>query len=333
MSLVTDNICFAWTGDFDSLKLLVAKDLELSGIWEHPGGDKKVFKFNNSSISWRKSKSLLQLEGDEVGTVIQRLCVKILKSLQSATESGNNTDISCQTVDETPLPCSCNCNCTADVCSDIEELKSDHAIDRETIRSLSDSVVQIAGIVQQLHKDFDKICPNEKGKTSPRFMQKSSCGNNTSEISISQIINAPDEVIEVNDSVNYTRPNPTTDVNVAINSGIPNNGFQRPDRQNKPMAQLKNLSSFEARTPKHLVPCPFLRRKGHCLKGTRCDFSHNDVLHQPPQFPQRPLPFNFLTPVTNYSTHYPFFNYRVAQPSAVYQPPPLMGFPTTSPRH
>ena len=47
-------------------------------------------------------------------------------------------------------------------------------------------------------------------------MQKSSCGNNTSEISISQIINAPDEVVEVNDSVNYTRSNPTTDVNVAI---------------------------------------------------------------------------------------------------------------------
>ena len=168
--------------------------------------------------------------------VIQRLCVKILKSSQLATESGNNTNISCQTVDETPLPCSCNCNCTVDVCSDIEELKSDRAIDRETIRSLSDSVVQIAGIVQQLRKDFDKNCLNEKGKTSPRFMQKSSCGNNTSE----------HEVIEVNDSVNYTRPNPTTDVNVAINSGIPNNGFQRPDRQNKPTAQLNNLSSFEA---------------------------------------------------------------------------------------
>ena len=29
MSLVTDNICFAWTGDFDSLKLLVTKDLAL----------------------------------------------------------------------------------------------------------------------------------------------------------------------------------------------------------------------------------------------------------------------------------------------------------------
>ena len=68
MSLATDNTCFAWTGDFDSLKVLVAKYLELSGIWEHPAGDKKVFMSSNSPISWRKSKSLFQLEGDEVGT-------------------------------------------------------------------------------------------------------------------------------------------------------------------------------------------------------------------------------------------------------------------------
>ena len=107
-----------------------------------------------------------------------------------------------------------------------------------------------------------------KGKTSPRFMQKSSCCNNTSEISINQIINAPDEVIEVNDSVNYTRSNPTTDVNVAINSGIPNNGYQRSDRQNKPTAQLNNLLSFEARTPK-FSSVPFFTQERTLPEGNK----------------------------------------------------------------
>ena len=79
----------------------------------------------------------------------------------------------------------------------------------------------------------------------------------------------PNEVIEVNDSVNYTRPNPTTDVNVAINSGIPKNGLQRPDRQNKPTAQLNNLSSFEVRTPKHLVPCPFFTQDRTLFEGNK----------------------------------------------------------------
>jgi hypothetical protein len=26
---------------------------------------------------------------------------------------------------------------------------------------------------------------------------------------------------------------------------------------------------------KHLVPCPFLQKRGYCLKGIRCDFSHS----------------------------------------------------------
>ena len=71
---------------------------------------------------------------------------------------------------------------------------------------------------------------------------------NTSEISISRIVNAPDKLVKVIDSVDYTRPNPITDVNVAINSGISNNGTQRPDRQNKPTAKLNNLLRFGART-------------------------------------------------------------------------------------
>ena len=28
--------------------------------------------------------------------------------------------------------------------------------------------------------------------------------------------------------------------------------------------------------PKHLVPCPFLRRRGFCLKGPLCDFQHKN---------------------------------------------------------
>jgi hypothetical protein len=30
---------------------------------------------------------------------------------------------------------------------------------------------------------------------------------------------------------------------------------------------------------KHIINCPFLRRKGFCLKEDRCDFSHDDFSH------------------------------------------------------
>ena len=55
MALLTGDLSFAWTGDCDALKAFVVDDLKLNGNWEQPGGDKKVFKFNNSSIVWRKN--------------------------------------------------------------------------------------------------------------------------------------------------------------------------------------------------------------------------------------------------------------------------------------
>lgn len=39
---------------------------------------------------------------------------------------------------------------------------------------------------------------------------------------------------------------------------------------------------------KHLVPCPFLQKRRHCLKGTRCDFSHSATFPHSIQ-PTRPV--------------------------------------------
>ena len=50
MALLTGDLSFAWAGNYDALKAFVVDDLKLNGNWEQPGGDKKVFKFNNSSI-------------------------------------------------------------------------------------------------------------------------------------------------------------------------------------------------------------------------------------------------------------------------------------------
>ena len=43
MVLKKVNLCFAWIGDFESLKQFVREDLKLRGDWEQSGGDKKVF--------------------------------------------------------------------------------------------------------------------------------------------------------------------------------------------------------------------------------------------------------------------------------------------------
>jgi hypothetical protein len=58
MASLLDNLSIAWSGDFDSLKKFTRDELNLNGNWEHPGGDKKIFKNDTTFISWRKGKSV-----------------------------------------------------------------------------------------------------------------------------------------------------------------------------------------------------------------------------------------------------------------------------------
>ena len=74
-----EYLCFAWSGDFESLKLLLKEDLKLDGTWSHPGGDKKLFRAENITISWRRNKSILLLEGENAGSLMKNLCDMMLE--------------------------------------------------------------------------------------------------------------------------------------------------------------------------------------------------------------------------------------------------------------
>ena len=99
-------------------------------------------------------------------------------------------------------------------------------------------------------------------------------------------------------------------------------------------------NNMVAQRPKHLTPCPFLRRKGFCKKGDLCDFQHNNFKPiQPhpvresqfstpslPHFPssanQIPFPWNpNLFPPIHFPMSYPYL-----------YPPPLMKVFTRPPR-
>ena len=127
MAALCDNLCIAWSGDYDSLKKFISEDLKLDGNWEQPGSDKKVFKTDNFSVSWRKSKSLLHFEGDETRNIAQVLCAMIVKNFDPAVNKDTNASNSislCKTKSTSQLSLSgANCKCT-DVYSDVQELKS-----------------------------------------------------------------------------------------------------------------------------------------------------------------------------------------------------------------
>ena len=75
------NLCFAWQGDYDSLKTFFSNELKLDDVWAQSGGDKMVFSTTDVSISWRKSKNLLYIVGDEMGKYMELFCSKIYKGI------------------------------------------------------------------------------------------------------------------------------------------------------------------------------------------------------------------------------------------------------------
>ncbi len=84
-----DHLSLAWTWGYDALKKFFSEDIKLEGIWEQPGGDEKVFKMDNMSISWRRNKNLFDLDGkdEEVGRVTRLLCDKVRERLYRTSET------------------------------------------------------------------------------------------------------------------------------------------------------------------------------------------------------------------------------------------------------
>ena len=62
-SKLFEKLCFAWSGDYESLKQFVKDDLNLEGTWSQPGGDRKLFTLGDSTILWKKNKNVLCLDG------------------------------------------------------------------------------------------------------------------------------------------------------------------------------------------------------------------------------------------------------------------------------
>ncbi len=142
-TISSNNLCIAWTGDFESLKQFVSEHLKLEGTWSHPDGDKKLFTSEDATISWRKSKNLLSVVGEKATDIVKELCKLICKD-PVGTES---------LVLLSGEP--------ADIYGDIEELKSGQITNSEAIRAMSYSVLHISSVLSQF-----QLFINERNKTA-----------------------------------------------------------------------------------------------------------------------------------------------------------------------
>ena len=100
------------------------------------------------------------------------------------------------------------------------------------------------------------------------------------------VINIPAEKKPCNgaqlENLNINNESP---INIEITSAVKtparmneNNTSSRTSVIPSPKQTPRGYRSNTSKKEKALVPCPFLKRKGHCLKGPRCDFLHKNVL-------------------------------------------------------
>lgn len=255
-------------------------------------------------ITWRKTRNVLGLEGEKADYLTELLCSSITNPLCPANVC-NKSEVSCQ-ADAGPAILHASAGKCSVSSSDIEDIKSNQSLNNEALQSLSSSVAIIAESLKKMQGDIVKIDANQI-QINNKFMHNKPFDSNHNSI-------------EVNDASNVIS-------NVAAESIEPHNNTNL-------FIEPNNL--FPNPTPKHLVPCPFLRRRGYCLKGSRCDFSHVSTTYQqppspsiyptpfiPPPFPPPPIPY-FQDPLP--PMHYPI-------PPHFMKPylQPLMTIPTRIP--
>ena len=110
-----------------------------------------------------------------------------------------------------------------------------------------------------------------------------------------------------------------------------------------PVATTINIADKTKAIPKHKTPCPFLKKRGYCLKGKSCDFLHqNSHSTDFPVQQAQSLSGNTFYPYMPQANHHPFLvntaYFPPFQPRQYHPmfrqfsyPPPLMSVPTRPP--
>ena len=89
------SLKLTWTGDFQSLKSFVCKNMKLQGEGTQPCGDKRVFTCKSFCITWRKVKNLLNFEGTDSNKIKRAFCIELcdMQEFKQVHQSVNSIDI------------------------------------------------------------------------------------------------------------------------------------------------------------------------------------------------------------------------------------------------
>ena len=129
-----------WTGEFEDLKEFVSENIELNVVWKSPGGDKKTFSDGHTTISWRKSKNVLQIEGKDENTIKAKLCSVLCGFVAASAGSGGSSST------------------LSELSTDVEGIKLDATIFEKDIQSNRLAIKNVEDSVNQVSENYREIC-------------------------------------------------------------------------------------------------------------------------------------------------------------------------------
>jgi predicted Holliday junction resolvase-like endonuclease len=135
----------------------------------------------------------------------------------------------------------------------INEIQTGQKINCEAIQVILGSIVHITKAISQLREDVEKKQVNNQTENYSNPIQELLQNHNTNEI-----INEANEtnISEVSNS-NGKNETSTNIIDDAVASNTPNLSERLAPHLNDPNGKYRQNDP----TPKHLVPCPFLRKK------------------------------------------------------------------------
>ena len=137
-SKLIERLCFAWSGDYESLKQFVKDDLNLEGTWSQPGSDRKLFTLGDSTILWKKNRNVLRLDGARANEIMQSLC-KLMCSFEAPIPDDRQPSMQ-----------------SAAVCDTLGDLQRGQSVNSEAIQALSGTINHITSVMSQFQNFMDK---------------------------------------------------------------------------------------------------------------------------------------------------------------------------------
>ena len=112
----------------------------MNGTWQQSGGCKKVFTYNETSISWLKDKKILTFEGKASKQFKRMLCCVLLR--EDIVLNSNQAGVSVEAVTDNSKDKTCSCLCP-DHSVEIKDMHLGQLVHDEAIQSLGESISKV----------------------------------------------------------------------------------------------------------------------------------------------------------------------------------------------